>query len=395
MIPIRVSLYIMRNFCSYFNQGICKSCDLITMDYSAQIKEKEETLKNAFKHFFSPTLLPTITSKEKNFRNKAKLMVTGTLEEPLIGLFGEESLDLGRELTHCPLHLNEINETLPIIKEFIKLSKLIPYQISNRKGELKGIVIFYSDTTKESYLRFIMRSKESIDRIKKHHTYLVQKIPHLKSLSVNIQPIPHQIPEGEEEIFITSNKFIHHNINGVHLSVHPRAFVQTNQDVAGKLYQTAAQWIKESQLQNFLELYCGQGAFSFHVAPFIQRGLGIEINEEAVKTANQNAILNHTNQLNFKCADATKISYEIKEFSPDIILVNPPRRGLSDSLEILLNQKPQKIIYSSCNIESLSKDLEKMMLTYSIERTQIFDMFPNSKHFETLVELNLKFFADN
>jgi 23S rRNA (uracil747-C5)-methyltransferase len=380
----------MRNFCSYFNNGICKSCDLITLDYSDQIKEKEENLKRAFKNFTPPPFLPTVTSKERTFRNKAKLVVTGTTERPIIGLFGEDEFDLGRELTDCPLHFHEINEAIPIIRDFIKIAKIVPYQTSSRTGELKGIVIFYSDSTNESYLRFIMRSKESIDRIKKYQIFLTEKISHLKSISVNIQPVPHQIPEGEEEIYITVDKLIHHTSNGFQLFIHPRGFVQTNQEVARKLYMTASQWVKQSQLKNFLELFCGQGAFSFHVAPFIHQGLGIEINEEAVKIANESAQKNQLKHLRFKCADATKISDEIKDFSPDIILVNPPRRGLSDSLDLLMKQKPLRIIYSSCNIQTLSTDLEKIVPSYSIEKTQIFDMFPNSKHFETLVELKLK-----
>jgi 23S rRNA (uracil747-C5)-methyltransferase len=380
----------MNSFCSYFNEKICQSCNLITIDYSNQIAEKENILIKAFEKIEHPPLLNTVVSNQKKIRNKAKLSVTGTSENPILGLFGKENIDSGRELTNCPLHLDEINQMIPVIKDFIKFTNLSPYQIKTKTGELKGVIIFYSEGTQESYLRFILRSKESIDRIKKHQFFLTDKINHLKVISVNIQPIPHQIPEGDIEIYITNTKFISHRSSEIHFTLDPKAFVQTNQTVAEKLYACAAQWIQESKLKYFLELYCGQGAFSFYAAPFIEKGLGIEINPEAVKIANQTALKNKKHHLYFKCCDATKITSEIQNFSPDIILVNPPRRGLSESVQFLLSIKPKKIIYSSCNVNSLAEDLEKVTAAYRIQKIRIFDMFPNTKHFETLVELELK-----
>ena len=95
--------------------------------------------------------------------------------------------------------------------------------------------------------------------------------------------------EGEEEIFITENKSITHKAGKVLFSLGPRAFVQTNQYVAEKLYSTAAEWVKQSGHKRFMELFCGQGAFSFFCAPFIENGLGIEINPAAVEVANLTA----------------------------------------------------------------------------------------------------------
>lgn len=373
----------MNTFCSYYNQGSCKSCDLITLDYPDQILRKETMLKESLSGLTLPPLLPTEISALTNFRNKAKLVVTGTKDNPVMGLWGEKNPDDGRELLNCSLHIPPINDLLNELPAFIKAASLEPYQISARKGELKGIIVFYSETTKETYLRFIMRSKESIDRIKKHAATL----SHVNCLSVNIQPVPHAILEGEEEIFITEMKSIHHKLDHVSASLGPRAFVQTNQNMATKLYRTAAQWVKESHHDKFMELFCGQGAFSFFCAPYIKEGLGIEINPDAVKEANQSAKDSRLNHLKFKSADAAKVQDEIIKFDPDIILVNPPRRGLATAVNLLLKQKPETIIYSSCNHETLSADLQILKDSYSIKRIKIFDMFAHTSHFETLVEL--------
>ena len=380
----------MKTFCSYYNQSICRSCDLITTDYTDQISLKEQKLREAFKDLNYPQLLDTIISPEQGFRNKAKFSVTGTMENPIIGLTGDTNLDAGRELLECSLHVPQINSFLPYLKKFITMAGLVPYSISEKKGELKGIIAFYSNSSKEAYVRFILRSKESIDRIRKHKDFLTSHIPELKCISVNIQPIPHAILEGEEEIFITETHSITHRLGNLNFSLGPRAFVQTNQAIATKLYETAAQWVKDSGQPQFMELFCGQGAFSFFCAPSIVKGLGIEINEEAIKEANRTATIQGFTNLSFKSADAEKVGDEIKAFRPDVILVNPPRRGLGKSCDLILDFKPKMIIYSSCNYETLASDLTRLSNDYTIERIQIFDMFPHTSHFETLVQLRVK-----
>lgn len=379
----------MQNFCNYYNEGTCRSCDLIESDYPEQIKFKEQLLESSLVEIKHPTFFPTIRSNPTNFRNKAKFVVTGTITAPIIGLSGTENLDQGRELLNCPLHLPLINELLPSLKEFITQIKLPPYSIAEKTGELKGIIIFVSDVTNEAYLRFVLRSKESIDRIKKHSPDLIKKHPALKCISANIQPIAHAILEGEEEIILTTESTITHRYKHIGLTIDPRAFVQTNQAVAKSLYETAASWVKESQVNKFVELFSGLGAFTFHSAKFFQSGLGIEINSAAVARANQTAKEMDFRNVNFLASDAGKVLRTIQELKPDLILVNPPRRGLSESLEILKLVKPTTIIYSSCNYQTLASDLKKLSDLYKIDQIQIFDMFPHTKHFETLVKLTL------
>lgn len=380
----------MKSFCTYYNQGICRSCDLITTDYSAQLRIKEAVLEKAIEEISHPPFLSTISSPERHFRNKAKFVVTGTVDHPVIGLTGEKDPDSGRELMECPLHIKEINLALPSIRNFITQANLIPYNISSRKGELKGLILFHSDATNEMYLRFVLRSKESIDRIRKHAQILLSEIPYLKSISVNIQPIHQAVLEGNEEISITDVTSISHKAGEVILSLGPRAFVQTNQAVASKLYSTAAEWIKDSSIKKFMELFCGQGAFSFFAAPNISEGLGIEINPDAVHVANETAKKSNLTHLKFKSADASKVLSEIESFRPDLLLVNPPRRGLGGAEELILKTLPEYLIYSSCNHHTLAQDLMKLKELYEVTKIQIFDMFPHTNHFETLVELRKK-----
>jgi len=271
--------------------------------------------------------------------------------------------------------------------DFIKECKLKPYDISTKQGELKGLIIYYSEETHQAYLRIILRSKESIDRIKKNISSLSSIFSSLKCISVNLQPKHAAVLEGEEEIFLTDQHYIQHQLGEIKFSLHPKAFVQTNPTIAQSLYTTASDWIKELGSVTFVEIFCGQGAFSFFCSEHTKSSVGFEINSEAVEQANLTAKSYQKSNLSFKTADAKDLNDEILNLKPDVLLVNPPRKGLSEGIKVILQNKPPFLIYSSCSVETLASDLKQLTHIYKIEKCQIFDMFPHTDHFETLVLL--------
>jgi len=374
-------------FCNDYNSGNCHSCEWITLAYPEQLVKKEEILKSALNlNATSVQLEPTVASKTTAFRNRAKMSVTGTSENPCIGLLGNDQLDLGRELLNCPIQHSTLNEVIKALPTFIREYNLVPYQINEKKGELKGLILFYSPQSDEMYLRFVLRSKECVSRIKKLLPKLQEQFPFLKCVSANIQPVPHALLEGPEEVFITEKTNILHQMKNFKFQLSPQAFVQTNADLASKLYETAAQWIAEVRPKKMLELFCGQGAFSFFASNSAENILGIEINESAVATANQTAAALGLTHLRFESMDARNAP----PFGADLILVNPPRRGLGDSIQVILNQGPKHLVYSSCSHESLVKDLKTLEPFYSMKKVQIFDLFPHTEHFEILTFLERK-----
>ena len=382
----------MSAFCPYFNRSVCRSCDLIEQDYAAQIAVKEQKIKRALSFFeerWGPFRFESSKwSAQVEFRNRAKLSVTGSVSAPVIGLLGEADLDLGRELLNCPIHHPLINQLLVALPDFITRYNLTPYQITQRKGELKGLIIYYSPLSEQMYLRFILRSKECVARLRKLAPDLQGRFESLQCISANVQPVPHALLEGEEEIFLTERTSIDHQMGPLKLTLSPQAFVQTNFEVATKLYETAAKWVGEIRPKKMLELFCGQGAFSFFSAQSAGEILGIEINEDAVKSANDSAEKLGLRHLRFEAGDADRIDRLLEVFSPDLILVNPPRRGLALALQLIERQRPAHVIYSSCDIKTLESDLRILKSSYSLRRAQLFDMFPHTSHFETLVWLS-------
>ena len=383
----------MASFCSYFNHAQCRSCQWIDLDYPSQILIKEERIRAELEFMAPFDLSPSVCSPTQGFRNRVKMSVTGSLEQPVIGILGKETLDHGQELLNCPIHLPQLNILMKTLPEFIRAYRLIPYQIENRSGELKGLIAFYSED--QMYLRFVLRSKECVSRIQKALPSLLAQFPELRVVSANIQPVPHAILEGPEEIILTPAHWIQHRVGtaekSVPLKLTPQAFVQTNSTVANQLYATAADWILEIHPKKMLELFCGQGAFSFLSAPHVEKSLGIEINPDAVKIANETAAQLKLTHLNFKCADANQVENEMTSYQPDFILANPPRRGLGQGLKYILESKVRNFIYSSCSIESLASDLRAFESEYTLKKVQLFDLFPHTEHFETLIWLEKRF----
>lgn len=375
----------METFCSYFNAHTCRSCEWIATPYAQQLGEKEKRLKEILGRKDLP-LASSIGSSPTGFRNRAKMSVTGTVANPVIGLIGEEDLDAGRELLHCPIHHPKLNAVIAALPEYIRDFQLIPYGIGSRKGELKGLILFHSPWSGETYLRFVLRSKECVSRLQKMLPRLQKQFPELVCVTANLQPVPHAILEGNEEIFITERRHIEHRFNeNVSLRLAPQAFVQTNVEVATRLYETAAEWISKIQPGKMLELFCGQGAFSFFTAnrcPDLPI-LGIEINADAVNTANETATRMNLHQVRFEAKDAK----DAPSIGADLILVNPPRRGLGESVKILQSALPKFIIYSSCAADTLAKDIQILSKEYTLKEARIFDLFPHTEHFETLVML--------
>lgn len=375
------------SLCEYYVRGHCRSCSWIPLPYAEQLRKKEEQLKDSLSPFAPFPLLNSVPSEELGFRNRAKMSVTGSVDEPVIGLLGTGTLDAGRELLDCPIHDPKLNDLLLFLPEFITRFQLIPYSIQDRKGELKGLIAFSSHGSKEMYLRFILRSRECISRLRKGLPELQARFPNLVCVSANLQPVPHAILEGPEEIFITERISIEHRIGNISFELAPQAFVQTNGFVARKLYETARDWIAEIRPDRVLELYSGQGPFSFFAAEVVKEVLGIEINADAVRVANLTAISTGQSHLKFLCLDATRVGEWVEKFREGLIIVNPPRRGLGDGVNSFISTPPIHLLYSSCSVKSLVMDLQKLQGLFRIRQAQIFDLFPHTEHFETLVLL--------
>lgn len=371
------------SFCSYYDTRVCHSCSLIDLFYSEQLTEKSAHLHNALDPFSVSEWLKPISSQLKGFRNKAKMVASNADEGIILGLSDEVSL-IG-----CPLYDISMQTVLEHTQNWLRTLGIKAYDVQKKKGELKYVLLTRSSHNGTMMLRFVLRSHGIISRLEGNLAALMALAPELKVITVNIQPIHMAILEGEEEIFLTESTRLEEQLNAIPLFIRPKSFFQTNPDVAGKLYKTVAKWTDELKAKTIIDLFCGVGGFALHVANNERSVIGIEIESEAIACAKESARALGIETLTFEALDAVSFSTETSK-APDIVIVNPPRRGLGQELcKWLERVSPTDIMYSSCNAVSLARDLE-WLKSYECIKVQLFDMFPHTQHYETLVHLKKK-----
>jgi 23S rRNA (uracil747-C5)-methyltransferase len=374
--------------CVEFLAGRCNSCNQLAVPYSAQLDRKQQQLALLMAPFAEAELLPVVASEEQSFRTKAKMVVSGTKDQPVLGILnGQTPVDLSA----CPLYPTAFAPAFALIKSFIQRAALTPYQLEQKQGELKLILLSQSQHSGRFMLRFVLRSKNCLASIQKHLPWLQQQWPELEVCSVNLQPVHMAVLEGPEEIVLTSQELLREELNGIPLYLTPQSFFQTNTAVAAALYATAKQWADSLPGQKLWDLFCGVGGFGLHLASSTQGQLrdltGIEIAPKAIASATRSASELGLTEVKFQALDAAAFA-KASQDAPDLLLVNPPRRGLGAALcQSVLALQPAWLIYSSCNPETLASDLALLNQDYQLLKVQLFDMFPHTHHAEVLTLL--------
>ncbi|WP_418145886.1 23S rRNA (uracil(747)-C(5))-methyltransferase RlmC [Actinobacillus pleuropneumoniae] len=383
--------------CPHFQQQDCVSCQWLEKPYATQLTDKEIDLKRLISPFILQNfteILPPVQSSQKQFRNKAKMVVSGSVERPILGILKDQAdPQSGIDLCDCPLYPTEFEALFPILKDFIARAGLVPYNISKKKGELKYILITQSRYNQSIMLRFVLKSEQKRPLVERELPNLLAKLPKDSVVSLNIQPQHAAILEGETEISLTEKTTIEENFNDIPLFIRPQGFFQTNPNVASQLYATAQNWIKDLAIQQFWDLFCGVGGFGLHCAKALQEKnenvqlTGIEISASAIASATKSAEQLQLKNITFASLDSAQFALNEKSATPDLVIVNPPRRGIGKPLAEFLNQLGTPyLIYSSCNARTMAQDFEALS-NYSLQKVQLFDMFPHTSHYEVLTFL--------
>lgn len=375
--------------CHHYTSGECRSCAWIETPYGDQLARKDRATRDAVTAVLDgrpdPQWLPPVASAHEGFRTKAKMVVAGTADVPTLGIL--DPAGGGVDLRDCALHTPGIVSALPELAAFVTRAAVAPYDVAGRSGELKHVLVTESPAG-ELMVRLVLRSTEAEARIRKHLPALLDALPGLRVVTINVQPEHKAIIEGEREIVLTEQATLPIEVNGVTLHLGPRSFFQTNTAIAAALYRQARAWVDSVGPRSVWDLYCGVGGFALHVAGPGRTVTGIEISAEAIAAAErgrEDAGLS-PDQLRFAAADATAYATDSGE-RPDLVIVNPPRRGLGVELATWLEGSGvPHVLYSSCNPDTLARDLATMR-SYAPVRGQVFDMFPQTAHTETLALL--------
>lgn len=370
--------------CHHHAAGRCGSCTLLAVPHVAQVADKQAHAEDLLR---VPAWLPAIRGRESGFRNKAKMAVGGTAQEPTLGIL--DGSWNGVDLRDCALHEPDLVSTLDAVSRFVTLADLTPYDVAERRGELKHVLLTASPAG-EMLLRLVMRSTATESRVRKHLPTLLEWVPRLRVVTINVQPEPKAVLEGDREIVLSEATTLQMRLStGVTLRLGPKSFFQTNTEVAEALYERARTWADDLAPASVWDLYCGVGGFGLHLSAPDRDVLGVEISAEAIAAANESASEIGAERTAFVAADATRWVLEGAEgrATPDLVVVNPPRRGIGEQLAGWLESSAVgHVIYSSCNAHSLAKDLAAMPSLRPVAG-QVLDMFPHTSHYEVMVLL--------
>jgi 23S rRNA (uracil747-C5)-methyltransferase len=280
------------------------------------------------------------------------------------------------------------------IAKLIDTANLAPYQIETQRGELKGVTVLRNTTETAGILRFVLRSTEAIPRIRKKIPEILEQHPWVTVVSCNIQPIHAALPEGPEEVVLTYATTMAERYGDIQLHFSPQSFMQVTPAIARALYERARTYVRVNAVQSVLDLYCGVGGFLCSVGPEISHGVGVEITASAVEAARSTAREHGYTHLEFHARSVDdylgsqhfpRSERSEQPRQPDLVLVNPPRRGLNTNIiNQLLALNPEHILYSSCNPESFARDAAQLVHQYELVTVAPFDMFPLTAHCELL-----------
>ncbi|KAA6103936.1 MULTISPECIES: 23S rRNA (uracil(747)-C(5))-methyltransferase RlmC [Pantoea] len=372
--------------CALYQAGRCRSCQWLEKPYPQQLSDKQTQLTQLLDGMPVADWRPPVTSAQQGFRNKAKMVVSGSVEKPLFGVVARDGEPV--DLCACPLYPASFAAVFDVLKPFIARAGLTPYNVARKRGELKFLLLTES-TQGGMMLRFVLRSHSKLAQLRAALPWLQQQLPQLQVISANIQPVHMAILEGEEEMALTPEQALPERFNGVPLYIRPQSFFQTNPQVAAALYATARDWVAELPVHSMWDLFCGVGGFGLHCATPQMQLTGIEISAEAIACAQQSAQQLGLEQVSFAALDSTQFATGHTSV-PQLVLVNPPRRGIGAELCAWLSRMaPDYILYSSCNPASMAQDIARLA-DYDISRVQLFDMFPHTAHFEVLTLLRRK-----
>ena len=369
--------------CALYDANRCRSCQWLEKPYTQQLTDKQSWLEQLLADRPVAQWLPPITSPQQAFRNKAKMVVSGSVERPVFGMVQRngEAVDL----CDCPLYPASFQPVFAALRPFIARAGLTPYNVARKRGELKYLLLTGSSQG-GMMLRFVLRSTTKLAQLRAALPELQQQLPQLTVISANIQPVHMAILEGEQEIALTPAQSLAENFNGVPLWIRPQSFFQTNPQVASTLYATARQWVQQLPVTSMWDLFCGVGGFGLHCATPEMTLTGIEISAEAIKCAKRSAQMMGLEKVQFAALDSTEFATG-RDAVPQLVLVNPPRRGIGAELcDFLSQMAPDYLLYSSCNPQTLAEDVARLN-DYQISKVQLFDMFPHTAHFEVLALL--------
>ena len=378
----------IQNSCSAF--GKCGGCSFRHISYEAELEIKDGFVRDAFKRIgkldVSFKKILGCDSPE-NYRNKAQYPVSEQDGKAVCGFFSKRSHRVV-PIERCALSPKIFSKITDLVSKKINELKISCYNEEKNSGLLKHIYLRRGFHTGEIMVCFVV-TKWCENELAPIVKALENSFPEIKSIVMNLNPEITNVILGKKIRTLSGSDTISDFMCGNKIVLSPLSFYQVNTKQAERLYEIAGDFAGLSGNETVLDLYCGAGTIGLSMSVKAKKILGVEVIPEAVENAKSNAAKNGISNAEFICGDAgttAKILADSKEI-PDVIIVDPPRKGCDrDNLNAMIKMNPKKIVMVSCDPATAARDCAILCENgYSAAQAQAVDMFPRTTHVETVV----------
>lgn len=374
----------------------CGGCSLRHIKYNETLKIKQNAVQSLVNKTLENKLKVEETlgmDKPYHYRNKAQYPIGLNKEgKPVIGVFANRTHEI-IPIETCYIQNKQSEEIAKYIFNFLVNHKIKVYDEKSGKGLVRHIVTKIGIKTNEVMCIIVINGNEL-----PYEDILVNELTHkfenIKSIIKNINTKNTNVILGNENINLYGNGYIKDILGDFIFKISPMSFYQVNPVQAEKLYNIGVELADINKNDIVFDLYCGIGTISLFMSKFAKEVYGVEIVDEAIVAAKENACINNVTNTKFIAGDVEKVLDDlvnVKKIIPDIIMLDPPRRGLDNtSIENIRKVSPKKVIYISCNPATLVRDLSKLEDKYNVKSIKPVDMFPFTSSVECCAVLELR-----
>lgn len=377
--------------CDVFSR--CGGCAFRHMNYTAECEMKKQRVIDAFARLGHIEILPEEiikSGRENRYRNKAQYPVRLENGKLNIGFFAQNSHRV-IDCRDCMLQPKEFGRIVSVFRKWIEKNNISVYNEENHKGLLRHIYIRKAFETNQIMVCAVING-HNLPKKDDLITSLLKCTDNIASITVNENTNDSNVILGKKCCTIWGSDYIEDILCGIKVRISPLSFYQVNRDQAEKLYNKAFEYAELTENDTLLDLYCGAGTIGLSMAKKVKKLIGVEIIPEAIEDAKVNAEINDIDNAEFICGDAPEAAKILKDrgIKPDVIIVDPPRKGCAaDLLDTIDEMNPKRLVYISCDPATLARDCAILKEKgFEVQKVTPVDMFPRTSHVETVVLLS-------
>jgi 23S rRNA (uracil1939-C5)-methyltransferase len=372
---------------------VCGGCRFQDLDYAVQVAAKEDQVRDALKRIggiAEPPLEPILPAESPFFyRNKMEYSFTQTPDGPTLGFHKAGRWDEVLEIEKCWLTTDLGNSIRNAVRDWAREENLVAYDQTEHTGYLRHLVVREGRNTGQALVVLVTAPGEKFER--GYFVEVLNRFPDVRSIHWAVNDTPSEVTNLPSTL-LWGEDAIEEELLGLRFRVRPNAFLQTNTEMAEKLYEIAIEYAALTGTETVYDLYCGTGTIGISMARNALSVWGVEISEESVACALENLELNSIGNAAFFAGNVGQSLEDLAERAgqPDVVVVDPPRAGLAGkALKRTGALGAERIVYVSCNPTTLASDVKVLRAEhgYELARVRPVDMFPHTPHVEAVALL--------